>query len=243
MNTRTPKPIILRISSGRGPAECERAVMLFADWLTAELATLGCAVRILSRHPGLMPEGARSLELEISPDAPENAGRVITWLRPCVGTVQWICPSPYRRRHRRKNWFIQVALDSGEPPAGPAGDHPNRNAENPGPVFRPEEVRFETARSSGKGGQHVNKTETAVRAVHLPTGLSAVARDERSQLSNKKTALRRLEEVLAQRNRQARAERGAQLRRLHDRLERGNAALGFSGPDFKPIKHQTGKHD
>jgi peptide chain release factor len=97
----------------------------------------------------------------------------------------------------------------------------------------PDEVRFETARSSGKGGQHVNKTETAVRVVHIPTGLVAIARDERSQWHNKKLALARLGALLQSRQRQAAAASKAEIRSRHDRLERGNAVAVFIGRDFR----------
>jgi len=58
------------------------------------------------------------------------------------------------------------------------------------------EVDFQTLRGSGPGGQHRNKVETTVRAVHVPTGLTVVASDHRSQLRNKELALERLRERL-----------------------------------------------
>ena len=61
------------------------------------------------------------------------------------------------------------------------------------------EVDFQTLRGSGPGGQHRNKVETTVRAVHVPTGLTVVASDHRSQLRNKILALERLRERLMER--------------------------------------------
>ena len=61
------------------------------------------------------------------------------------------------------------------------------------PSFSPEEIRVETFKSSGPGGQHKNKRETAVRIRHLPSGISALATEHRSQARNKALALRRLE--------------------------------------------------
>ena len=58
------------------------------------------------------------------------------------------------------------------------------------------EVRFERMKASGPGGQHVNKTESAIRAIHLPTGLKAIVQEERSQHLNKKLAMTRLSILL-----------------------------------------------
>ena len=55
------------------------------------------------------------------------------------------------------------------------------------------EISYKTSRSSGAGGQNVNKVETAVRGIHLPSGLQVLAMDSRSQLENKKRCLARLE--------------------------------------------------
>jgi peptide chain release factor len=67
----------------------------------------------------------------------------------------------------------------------------------PAATLREDEVRFEAMRAGGPGGQHQNVTESAVRAVHVRTGLSAVARDGRSQHQNRKRALERLGALLA----------------------------------------------
>lgn len=92
------------------------------------------------------------------------------------GTVLWIARSPYRIHHRRKNWFVgvQTFLLS-----------ESREATE-------DDIRYETLRASGPGGQHVNKTESAVRAVHIPSRISVVASDQRSQWQNKKLATERL---------------------------------------------------
>ena len=62
------------------------------------------------------------------------------------------------------------------------------------------ECKIETFRSSGKGGQHVNKTESAIRLTHLKTKLIVNCQDERSQLQNKKKCLKRLRKKLKEYN-------------------------------------------
>ena len=97
-------------------------------------------------------------------------------------------------------------------------------------------IRFETMRAGGPGGQHQNRTESAVRAVHMPTGLSAVARDERSQHRNRSVALARLGEML--RARQARARSQAARHDWAERIavERGNAVRVYEGDTFRRVR-------
>ncbi len=94
-------------------------------------------------------------------------------------------------------------------------------------------MRFEPTKASGPGGQHVNKTESAVRATHLPTGLSCVAREERCQHRNKELALARLAQTIAGRGAQAEADARRDAWTRHDALERGNAVRVYTGPEFR----------
>jgi peptide chain release factor len=151
-------------------------------------------------------KGASSQLLSIEGDGAEGFAR--SW----EGTVQWIAKSRLRPGHQRKNWF--VAVHRMEAPRAIA-------------VVRPEDVRFETLRAGGPGGQHQNRTESAVRAKHVPTGLSVVARDERSQHRNKALAIERLTSLLA-----AVDERDRNAARFRDWLtrisvERGNPIRTF----------------
>jgi len=83
------------------------------------------------------------------------------------------------------------------------------------------DVRFETYRAGGAGGQHVNKTESAVRAIHEPTGVVAACQNERSQHRNKTMALRMLKGKLFQLQQ---AERDAELKKMYG--EKGEVAFG-----------------
>ena len=205
--------IRLLLTSGRGPAECRIALRHVRRAIADDAERLGIDVDCVD---GATPDGhgPASAVLVLHGAGAEHLAR--TW----AGTIQWVSPSPVRLHHKRKNWFVGV-LDLGPPPEVAQG-------------ISPGEVRIETLRAGGPGGQHQNKTESAVRAVHLPTGLVVVAREERSQARNKALALERLAalvrlgaEIEAMSDRQ-------RSQAAHDRLERGDPVRRFRGPDFQP---------
>lgn len=137
-----------------------------------------------------------------------------------IGSIQWIAQSPVRPHHKRKNWFIGVCLLPPQP--------------GEGAPLAAVDVRFEAFTAGGPGGQHQNKTASAVRAVHLPTGLAVVSRDDRSQHRNKTIALRRLADLLAMRQQIETLAAERQAHAAHDALERGRPIRRFHGTLFDP---------
>ena len=160
----------------------------------------------LDVEPGPGPATAQSVQLSLI--GGESVDRFVGAWR---GTVQWIPQSPFRPEHKRKNWFVGVEVL--EPPAAAR--------------FDPGDVRFETMRASGPGGQHVNRTESAVRVTHVPTGLQASASEERSQHRNKALAMARLAHKLEGLEEQRRGEADRDRWRAHQELERGNPVRVF----------------
>lgn len=206
--------IRLLVTAGRGPAECRIAVVntLAAMAREADAAGLGLDVAAGPDPDGHGP--ASAVAVVSGPGAEVFAQR---W----SGSIQWIAESPLRPLHKRKNWFIAVM-------ALPV-------ALGPPASLDPSEVRFEAFRAGGPGGQHQNKTESAVRAVHVPSGLAAVARDGRSQHRNKAVALERLTMLLrASQDIAATADQRA-VHSNHNRLERGNPVRRFRGRAFEAL--------
>ncbi|HEY4785594.1 MAG TPA: peptide chain release factor-like protein, partial [Bacteroidales bacterium] len=95
-----------------------------------------------------------------------------------------------------------------------------------------DDISFQTLRSSGPGGQHVNKTESAVRAIHIPSGIQVTASDSRSQLQNKKLALERLREKIAQWQMNEVLKKEQTQWHQHNILKRGNPIRVYKGREF-----------
>lgn len=206
--------IWLLLSSGRGPGECELAVRGIALALLQEAkASSGLAASLLEVEAAA--DGWLSALIALEGDA------AMDFARSCEGTIRWTCPSPLRRDWPRKNWFIGASLLKPPETAG---------------TLEERDLRFDVCRASGPGGQHVNKTNSAVRVTHLPTGLVAQAQEERSQYRNRALAIARLAAQLADRGRAAQAAARRDRRDRHDALERGGEKRVYSGPDFTRVK-------
>lgn len=203
----------LLFTSGRGPAECRialaKAVRVFAK--EAERAELEVDIAETPSRDGSGPPSAVAVLHGADADVFASG-----W----TGSIQWIAESPVRPHYKRKNWFIGVfAL----PPTRAAG-----------PPLSLTDVRFEAFRAGGPGGQHQNKTASAVRAVHIPSGLATVARDGRSQFRNKALALERLATLLTLREEMDALASDRQAQAAHDALERGRPVRRFKGEAFRP---------
>ena len=104
----------------------------------------------------------------------------------------------------------------------------------------PEDLRIDAFRSSGPGGQHMQKTSSAIRATHLPTGLIATCQSQRSQHQNKETALRILYTRLLELERTKKAEEKAKLKGKHVEVEWGNQIRSYFLHPYKMVKdHRT----
>lgn len=195
----------LHLTTGNGPVECRIAL---ADLVGRMRNEAGASD--IGFHAGLGrdPDGHGPMSAVVSLDGDGAAGMA----RRYSGTIQYVFKSPVRKGHQRQNWFVGVS-----PMPDPSGQA--------APEIDPRDVRFDTMRAGGAGGQHVNTTDSAVRATHVPTGIVAISRDERSQHRNKATALRRLAGLLQLLAVQETERRKKDVFQTNKELERGNAVM------------------
>lgn len=217
---------LIQISAGDGPEECGLAVAKLIPVMVADAKANGLSLNLedsvswkvackSSRSKAL--KSAVMVLVDADKTTPETtSANVQRWLESWTGTVQWIFQSPLRPKHKRKNWFVDVSVFEARRELPDSG------------------LRFETCRASGAGGQHVNTTDSAVRCVHIATGISVRVESQRSQHANRKLAKVLIEHKLQQLGDQAEHERNQQQWMAHKQLERGAPVRVFRGEKFLP---------
>ncbi len=182
----------------------------------------------------------RKMHAEILDEAPgEEAGyksvtvritgkRAFGWLRAERGVHRLVRLSPFDQAHRRHTSFALVEVIP--------------EIEDDGDIeIRPEDLKVDVYRSSGAGGQHVNKTSSAVRMTHLPTGIIVTCQNERSQMKNRDMALKVLRSRLVALREQQRTEQRQELKGEHQSNEWGSQIRSYVLHPYTLVKdHRTG---
>jgi peptide chain release factor 2 len=138
--------------------------------------------------------------------------------------------SPFDAAHRRHTSFAAVDVI----PEVEAGDMLDVE-------IKPDDLRVETFKSGGAGGQYVNKTESAIRVVHVPTGIIVASQQERSQAQNREVALNILRAKLAARSAEERDRKLADLRGERQANEWGSQIRSYVLQPYQLVKdHRTG---
>ena len=210
---------MLLLSAGKGPKECAYAVALAFKRLQQECekASVRCSI-IEIREDG----SANCLHHVILALEGDNENAVVNnWL----GSMLWVCPSPFRKNHKRKNWYFSGKIIGSESSG-------YNTKSNDVVEISVSDIEFSFCRASGAGGQHVNKTDSAVRAVHKPSGIQVRVETERSQHGNKRIAIKLLEYKLKQQGEEQSKADDKETWNSHQALERGNSVRIFKGMGF-----------
>tara|TARA_B100000745_G_scaffold66256_1_gene39037 strand:- start:2938 stop:3561 length:624 start_codon:yes stop_codon:yes gene_type:complete len=203
----------LQLSAAQGPAECCLAVAKAAKELAREAQSLGVQAQLVECIDGPEPGTWRSLLYWLEGDARQVLAD--RW----NGSIQWTFASPYRPAHKRKNWFIggkAFPASVSEP-----------SSSNQSSSRQTDAIHYQSCKASGAGGQHVNTTDSAVRATHVATGLSVKVQTERSQHANKRLAKALLLHKLEQQRLEQEADDKASRRLHHHQVERGRPVRCF----------------
>lgn len=196
--------MIMQISSGMGPVECRVAVGGIFGKIQKEFPD----IEIVTATNGEVSGSFSSIIFTSDQDLSE-----------LEGTMEWICKSKYRPGHKRKNWFVDVSVI--------------QEAMEINLKISADSIRVEKFHSGGPGGQNVNKVESGVRVIHIPTGITVSSTRERSQFANKQDALKKLSAVLTQINTDNKYKQKNDAWSKHAQIVRGNPVRVYEGDDFR----------
>ncbi|MCE2570423.1 peptide chain release factor H [Motilimonas eburnea] len=211
--------ILLQLSAGQGPIECCQAVGLALNMIAKQSIEKDIRLDVVEAIVATERDCYKSVLLQLD-STPEHSAKqlALSW----QGAMLWVSQSQYRPKHKRKNWFF----------SGQVYDIDESQLDN--------SVTFQTCRASGAGGQHVNTTDSAVRATHLATGISVRVESERSQHANKRLARAMLMQKVEANQMATMTQQDKARWQQHWQVERGDPVKTFKGAKFR-LSHDRGE--
>ena len=214
------KDAILTIHPGAGGTESADWAMMLMRMYTRWFERSGFSNDVLDFQPG-DEAGLKSVTIEVKGDFAYG------YLKAESGVHRLVRISPFDANHRRHTSFASVFV------------YPEVDSDIQIDI-RDDELRIDTYRASGAGGQHVNKTDSAVRITHIPTGIVVSCQSERSQHKNKASALKILHARLYQLKKEEEEKKRAEIDKTKKKIEWGSQIRSYVFHPYNMVKdHRT----
>ena len=212
---------IIRLNAGAGGTEaCDWSSMLYRMY-TRYADRNGFSVEVLDMLDG-DEAGIKSVTFQV------NGENAYGYLKSEKGVHRLVRISPFNAAGKRQTSFVSC-------------DVMPEIEEDLDVEINDDDLRIDTYRSSGAGGQHINKTSSAIRITHLPTGIVVTCQNERSQFQNKDKAMQMLKAKLYLLKQQENAEKAAGIRGEVTEIGWGNQIRSYVMQPYTMVKdHRTG---
>ena len=212
---------ILSLHAGAGGTEAQDWTSMLYRMYTRFCERMGFTVKLLDMLDG-DEAGIKSVTFEVTGDYAYG------YLKSERGVHRLVRISPFDANARRHTSFASLDVSP--------------IIEDDGEIeIRPEDLRIDTYRASGAGGQHVNRTDSAVRITHLPTGIVVQCQNERSQVQNKEMCFIWLRARLAELKEQQRQEQMGEIKGELKKIEWGSQIRSYVFQPYTMVKdHRTG---
>ena len=212
---------LLSINAGAGGTDAqdwgEMLMRMYLRWAEQN----GYSTEIINQSQG-EEAGIKSVTILIS------GKYAYGYLHPEKGVHRLVRLSPFDAAHRRHTSFVQVEV------------LPEVAAEDPSISVDPEDITIDVFKSSGAGGQNVQKNATAIRITHIPTGMVVSCQNERSQVQNKENALKVLRGRLYQLELEKQEKKLSELRGEYQKAEWGSQIRSYILHPYQLVKdHRT----
>lgn len=212
---------LLTINTGEGGTDAQDWAAMLERMYLRWCERRGFSTEILDQTEG-EEAGIKTVSIAV------NGLYAYGYLRAEKGVHRLVRLSPYDSAHRRHTSFAQVEV------------LPEAVQEDPTVVINPDDIKIEVFKSSGAGGQNVQKNATAVRVTHLPTGMVVTCQNERSQMQNRENAMRVLRARLLDLAQIAADKNLSDLRGAYQKAEWGSQIRSYVLHPYQMVKdHRT----